>query len=159
LQTSTGCTLVGYAIGSAHTPAPRSVGPENVRVIPVGTDVEVFYAPNPSEQAPDAGALSVQGACAPPTAEASVATGAYGGIEAGKLVLENEALAAVSTPELYSSGGSRRFETQRVTVPLGCVKSIRTKPSLRPRVVGALVGAAIDVAAVVAYAHAVRDIQ
>ena len=128
-------------------------------MIPVGTDVEVFYAPNPGEQVPDAGAPSVQGSCAPPTAEASVATGAYGGIEAGKLVLENEALGAVSTPELYSSGVSRRFETQRVTVPLGCVKSIRTKSSLTPRLAGALVGAALDVAAVVAYAHAVRDMQ
>jgi hypothetical protein len=44
-------------------------------------------------------------------------------------------------------------------VPLSCVKSIRTKSSYAPRLVGALVGAALDLAVVVTYAHAVRDIQ
>lgn len=158
LQTSTGCTLVGYAIGGAVTPAARSVPAQNVREIPIGTDVEVFYSPRPSEHAPAADAPLVQVSCAPPTADASMATGAYRGIEAGKLVLDNEVLGG-PTPDLYSSGGSPRFETRRVTVPLGYVNCIRTKSSLTPRLVGMLVGAALDVVAVVAYAHAVRDIQ
>jgi hypothetical protein len=122
LQASTGCTLVGYALGSAKAPAPLSVRPENVRAIPVGTDVEVFYSHSPSEHEPAADAPSVHASCAPPTTEASMATGAYRGIEAGELVLDKEVLVAVPTPELYSSGGSPRFETQRVTVPLGYVK-------------------------------------
>ena len=158
-QTSTGCTLVGYGVGSAHTAAPRLFGPENVRAVPVGTDVEVSYAPDASEHVPVAGGPSVQQARAP-TAELSVATAAYRGIEAGNLVLENEMLADGPTPEGYSSGAaSRRFEIQRATIPLACVKTIRTKSSLAPRIVGTLVGAALDVAVIALYAHAVRDIQ
>jgi len=158
-QTSTGCTLVGYGVGSAHTAAPQLLGPENVRSIPVGTEVEVSYSPDSSEHVPIAGPPSVQGACAP-TAEPSVVTGAYGGIEGRNLVLEHEVLRHGPAPEDYSSGGSSlRFEIERASVPLACVKSIRTKPSLTPRIAGTLIGAALDVAVIVLYANAVRDIQ
>jgi len=150
---------VGYGVGSAHTAAPQLLGPENVRAVAVGTDVEVSYSPDSSEHVPIVGGPSVQEACAP-TAELSVATGAYRGIEAGNLVLENEMSWDRPTPEGYSSGGAlRRFETQRVTIPLACVKTIRTKSSLAPRIVGTLVGAALDVAVIALYAHAVHDIQ
>ena len=60
-QASTGCTLVGYGVGSAYTAAPQLIGPENVRAIPVGTDVEVTYSPDSSERVPVAYAPSVQG--------------------------------------------------------------------------------------------------
>lgn len=158
VQTLTGCTLVGYAVGSARTPAPQSVAPESARAIPPGTDVELSYTPRPSEQAPATGELSPQASCAHPTAELSIATGTFRGIEAGQLVLEQQVLGGVAAAELYGSGGSS-LETRRFSLPLERVSCIRTKPSLAPRLVGALVGAAVDVAVVAAYAAAVRDIQ
>jgi len=158
-QASTGCTLVGYGVGSAVTPAPHLLGSENVRAVPVGADVEVTYSPVSNEQLPIAGAPSVQGACNP-TAELSVMTGVYWGTEAGNLVLETEVLRDGPTPPGYSSGGaSRQFASTRATIPLDCVKTIRPKSSFAPRIIGALIGAALDVAATVLFAEAAHDIE
>jgi len=159
VQTSTGCTLLGYAVGSAQTPASHSVAPKDVQVIPVGTDVEVFYAPSPTEQVPARSVASLAGSPAHPTAELSMVTGTYRGIEAGKVALDHDwsRLDAGGAP--YGSALSGPVETKRDTVPLDQVSLIRTVPSPGPRIVGTLIGAALDVAIVVAYASAVRNIQ
>jgi len=159
VQTLTGCTLLGYAVGSAQTPASHSVAAKDVQVIPVGTDVEVFYAPSPTEQVPAGSGASLAASPARPTAELSMVTGTYRGTRAGKVVLDHEVSRLDAGGAPFGSALSGPVETKRDTVPLDQVSRIRTVPSPGPRIVGTLIGAAVDVAIVVAYASAVRNIQ
>lgn len=160
VQTSTGCTLAGYTIGTAAQSAPRSIPPQNARAIPAGTEVEVFYLPRPNPSAPLGGAASLQAPHAPRETEFRIATGAYVGIEADELLLAHPVWRPpVDHPETYAESVPAPTETARVMVPFEQVSLIRTKPSSTPVVVGTVVGAVLDVAAVVLYVRAVRNME
>src|SRR4051794_21663471 len=59
VQTATGCTLAGYAIGNAAIATPRSIPPQNARAISRGTEVEVFYLPWRDQASPPTAAGSL----------------------------------------------------------------------------------------------------
>lgn len=147
LPTSTGCTVVGYAVGAGMTPDPQSVSLQGIQSIPRGTDVEVFYMPEPCG-AP----VGVEVLRPEPSCELKVESGAYEGIAGEQLRLRSEHLAQGGLVETYGSGGapSPTLEVVDRGVPLARVRLIRTKPSSSPKVVGALVGAFVDVFTIVA---------
>jgi hypothetical protein len=157
---STGCTVLGYAIGNATIPTPESIPAQSARSIPQGTEVEVFYLPRANECAPLAGATSLDAPPGSREVEFSVATGEYGGIEGDMLVLNHlVARAAAVSHEAFDSSTSASFDTVRIVVPLRQVSLIRTKPSSAPAVIGTVIGVAADVAAVVLWARAVRHVE
>ena len=160
VQGSTGCTLLGYGIGSAAIPSPEST-PQSARTIAAGTEVEVFYLPTRGACTPFAAAAPPAAAPGRQATEFSVASGAYAGIEGEELVLTHlgSQQAAVTNQDGYDTRKKTSFEAVRVLVPLEHVSLIRTKPSSTPAVVGTLVGAVLDIAAIISVVGGVRNIQ
>jgi hypothetical protein len=160
VQATTGCTALGYVVGNAVIPTPQSFPPHNTRAIPSGTEVEVFYLPRTGAQAPAIGATCVDGPRSDRPADFSIATGAYAGIEGDQLALnQTVSRPGASSNEAFASSRPASFDTVRILVPLEQVSLIRTKPSSTPALVGTLVGVAMDVTAIVAWARIARNVE
>lgn len=154
LQLTSGCTVVGYAIGTGTTPAPEAIEPTNTRAIPKGSDVEVFYLREPC-----AGEASAAAPRTGPPCDIQVVNGAYQGVEGSELVLRISRLTTRSSLDGYGSGSETTEKIERLTLPLARVRLIRTKPSRAPALVGALVGAAIDLITLLAVDNIAHDVH
>jgi len=119
----------------------------------------VFYLPRADQAQPSSAAGSLAAPLGHRPTEFSIATGAYAGTEGDQLVLDHPVWRATTHHEAYEPSAPAPPETTRSTVPLEQVNLIRTKPSSTPAVVGTVVGVALDVAAVVLWARAARNID